>query len=307
MSIVKYFFNCFCGILLSFILIGCTSINSPQNKHIEQHVVIDNSGYKIPGILVTPKIIPNKKFPVVVLLHGTSSQKNEVGNLYQRLAIYLAEKGYASLRIDFAETGDSPVDYKLYNLTSAQRDAGSAINYLVGDNQFDGNRIGLIGFSQGGLIAQLVAAKDPRIKSLVTWSSVGGNGIDIFQNFFDGYYAEAQRNGFAVVKFPWRLAPLNFGLQWFTEIKNNTSLDDIKNYKGKLLAIAGSADTLVPSESYNKIIKAAGSSDATLVVIKGADHMYNVLGDSNANGLADDQSTAENMLAITTEWIARKL
>ncbi len=167
--------------------------------------------------------------------------------------------------------------------------------------------MGIIGFSQGGLIAQLVAAQDSRIKAMVTWSSVGGNGIDVFQFMFDEYYTEAQKNGFAAVKFSWREQPLNFGLQWFNEVKNNTSLDKISAYKGKLLCIAGSADPLVPSESSSKIIKASASSDAALIVIKGADHMFNVLGNSNANGLAADQSTAENMLALTSEWLARKL
>ena len=142
-----------------------------------------------------------------------------------------------------------------------------------------------MGFSQGGLIAQLVAAKDSRIKSLVAWSSVGGNGTGVFQFFFDEYYAEAKANGFAVVKFPWRSAPLNFGLQWFEEIKANSSLDNFKNYHGNLLAIAGTADTLVPYDSSIQLINHVGTTNAELHLIKGADHMFNVLGSTAANGL----------------------
>lgn len=310
---------CYTGlsIFVSIILLSCSNLksNTPKVKpaYSEQTLSIDNGNYKVPGILVTPSSATTPpssnthKIPVVVLLHGTASQKNEVGGLYQRLAVYLAEKGYASLRIDFAGTGDSPVDYRFYNLTSAQKDASAALNYLATQPQFDRDRMGLIGFSQGGLIAQLVAQQDARVKAMVTWSSVGGNGIDVFKFMFDEYYPEAQKNGFAIVKFPWRAQPLNFGLQWFSEIKSNTSLSKMSSYKGKLLCIAGSSDTLVPSESSSKIMNAAGSSDATLVVIKGADHIFNVLGNSNANGLADDQSTADSMLAITSGWLARKL
>lgn len=306
-----------CFILLGFVLtlslLSCSTQTSTKNitaqkpNYFEQILTIDNGTYKVPGILVTPKQHTSQKIPVVVMLHGTASQKNEVGGLYQRLAIYLAQKGYASLRIDFAGTGDSPVDYRFYNLTSAQRDTTAALNYLAAQSQFDSNRMGIIGFSQGGLIAQLIAENDTRIKAMVTWSSVGGNGIDVFQFMFDEYYTEAQKNGFAVVKFPWREQPLNFGLQWFNEIKANTILDKMNSYQGKLLCIAGGTDPLVPNESSNKIIKASASSDATLIVIKGADHMFNVLGNSNANGLAEDQSTAQNMLALTSEWLARKL
>ncbi|RYY04916.1 MAG: alpha/beta fold hydrolase [Gammaproteobacteria bacterium] len=314
MNLLKYCSYVLLSTVLALNLSSCseTKVKSAIDKsaatYSEQTLSIDNGTYKVPGILVRPSGIPfSQKIPVVVLLHGTASQKNEVGGLYQRLAIYLAQKGYASLRIDFAGTGDSPVDYRFYNLTSAQADTTAALNYLEVQPEFDHTRMGLIGFSQGGLIAQLVAEQDPRIKAMVTWSSVGGNGIDIFKFMFDEYYAEAQKNGYAVVKFPWRAQPLNFGLQWFNEIKANTSLDNLKNYNGKLLAIAGSNDVLVPNESSRKIIKAARSTDATLVVIKGADHMFNVLGDSNANGLATDQSTAENMLITTAEWLKRKL
>lgn len=291
-----------------FAMYGCAVKPAvTTSTYIEQSLSIDNGSYKIPAILVMPKQKSNKPFPVVVMLHGTASQKNEVGGLYQRLAVYLAEVGIASVRIDFAGTGDSPVDYRFYNLTSAQRDVTSTLDYLVAQPNIDAQRISLVGFSQGGLIAQLVAAKDSRIKSLVAWSSVGGNGTGIFQSFFDSYYAEAKANGFAVVKFPWRAQPLNFGLQWFEEIKTNTSLDDFKNYHGKLLAIAGTADTLVPYDSSIQLINHASTTNAELHLIKGADHMFNVLGSATANGLAEDQSTAESVLSITTYWLERNL
>lgn len=300
-------------LLTSIALVNC-SVTNPVDAsaksvaaYTETSVSIDNDEYKIPGILVMPENATGKKFPVMVLLHGTASQKNEVGGLYQRLAVYLAQAGYASLRIDFAGTGDSPVDYHFYNLTSATRDVNSALDFLAAQPELDAGRMGLAGFSQGGLIAQLVAAKDPRIKLLVAWSSVAGNGTGIFQFFFDEYYKEAKANGYAVVKFPWRAQPLNFGLQWFDEIKTNTSLEQMKNYNGKLLAVAGSADTLVPYVSSINLINTVKSSSAEFVLIKNADHMFNVLGNSNANGLADDQSTAGELLAVTVNWVARNL
>lgn len=296
-------------ILFTFFAVnGCAvKPDVTRSAYIEQSLSIDNGSYKIPAILVTPKQKSNKPFPVVVMLHGTASQKNEVGGLYQRLAVYLAEVGIASVRIDFAGAGDSPVDYRFYNLTSAQRDVISTLDYVVAQPTIDAQRIGLVGFSQGGLIAQLVAAKDSRIKSLVAWSSVGGNGTGVFQFFFDEYYAEAKANGFAVVKFPWRSAPLNFGLQWFEEIKANSSLDSFKNYHGNLLAIAGTADTLVPYDSSIQLINHVGTTNAELHLIKGADHMFNVLGSATANGLAEDQSTAETVLTVTVSWLNRGL
>jgi dienelactone hydrolase len=289
-------------------LAGCTAaLSAPVSVgYTEQKLMLDNGSYKVPGVLVTPTTHAKQKLPVIVMLHGTASQKNEVGGLYQRLAVYLAGRGYASLRIDFAGTGDSPVDYRFYNLSSARHDATTALNYLSARSEFDSQRMGLVGFSQGGLIAQLVAAHDTRIKAMVTWSSTAGDGAGIYQAFvFDEFYAEAQRNGFAQVNYPWLDRPLNFGLQWFEEVRDNTSLTDMANYHGKLLAIAGTADTLVPYAASLQLVAAAGSEHASFYLVKGADHMYNVLADGNA--LAADQANAEELLAITTEWLARQL
>lgn len=293
--------------------ISC-SINGTTSKdksaevpaYSEQALMIDNGDYKIPGILVSPKNKDGKKVPVMLLLHGTASQKNEVGDLYQRLAVQLANAGYASLRIDFAGLGDSPVDHRFYSLTSAQRDVETALDFLAARSDIDTQRMGLVGFSQGGLIAQLVAAQDTRIQTLVTWSSAVSTGQDTgaFNAFFEQYYAEAKANGFAVVKFPWRAQPLNFGLQWFDEIKINDSLQQMKTYKGKLLAVAGSVDPVVPYTSSIKLIDAVSSGDAELIVIKGADHVFNVLG---PNGLAEDQAIAEELLTTTVGWIQRNL
>ena len=297
---------CCCAL---FAVIGCVASKDKSvtaSTYSEQSLMIDNGEYKIPGILVLPKNTEYKKLPVMLMLHGTASQKNEVGGLYQRLAVYLADRGIASLRIDFAGTGDSPVDYRQYSLTSATRDVTTALDYLAAKPELDINRMGLVGFSQGGLIAQLVAAQDSRIQTLVAWSSAVTTGQDAgaFNPFFQQYYTEAKANGFAVVKFPWRAQPLNFGLQWFDEIKVNNSLLKMKNYKGKLFAVAGNADAVVPYESSIKLIDAVSSTDAELVVIKDADHLFNVLG---PNGLAEDQSVAEELLAVTTGWVVRNL
>lgn len=298
-------------LLMGFVLVtlvSCASIDeSPGYAYTEQEVQLNAGMYYIPAVLVKPKMKIDKKIPVVVMLHGTASQKNEVGDLYQRLAVYLAQRGYASLRFDFAGTGESLADYRLYNLTTAQHDTTTAMNYLVRQGVFDVQRMGLLGFDQGALIAQLIAARDPRVKSLVTWSAVAGNGVAAFKPFFDKYYVEAQRDGYAVVKISPNDEPLKFGLQWFDEIKNNTSLNDMANYKGKLLAIAGTADTVVPAKSSTTLVNAIGRDRASLFLVDGADHRFNVLSKVDESALAEDQSSAELVLKTTTDWFHHQL
>ena len=83
--------------------------------------------YQIPAVLTLPQ---QRDCPVVILCHGTGSDKNEAGNGYVYLASRLAAKGIASLRFDFIGTGESSVDYIEYTFTSAQRDISDVLAYF---------------------------------------------------------------------------------------------------------------------------------------------------------------------------------
>ncbi len=261
-----------------------------------ESLLLDNGDYDVPAIIVVPDTaIP---VPAVILLHGSASHKNEVGNLYQRLAEQLAGQGIASIRIDFAGTGDSPVDYTHYTLHSAVRDATLAMQYMMNQPDVDANRFGVVGFSQGGLIAQLLLAQQPDIKSFVAWSSVASDGVGPFADMFESLYMKAKAEGQVEQQYAWR-TPLMISIDWFEQVKVNKSLSDMQYFKGSVLAIAGSRDSVVPPSAATRLINATGSNEARAVIIKGADHIFNVLDDS-----ADQD---EQLLKMTTEWFAEAL
>ena len=259
-------------------------------------LMLDNGEYEIPAIMTSPE--GKAVVPGVILLHGSASHKNEVGDLYLRLAEQLANNGIASIRIDFAGTGDSPVDYTHYTLKTAVRDAEVALAFLRSQPQVDDHRIGVVGFSQGGLNAQLLLAQQPGIKSFVAWSSVASDGIGPFADMFETLYMTAKREGQVEQQFAWR-PPLSISYEWFEQVMANQSLSGMAEYTGSVLAIAGSNDTVVPPTAATKLIVASGSDVARAVIIKGADHIFNVL-DENAN-------QDEQLLEMTTEWFAEAL
>ncbi|WP_370243367.1 alpha/beta hydrolase family protein [Marisediminitalea sp.] len=259
-------------------------------------LMLDNGEYEIPAIMTSPE--GTAAVPGVILLHGSASHKNEVGDLYLRLAEQLANNGIASIRIDFAGTGDSPVDYTHYTLKTAVRDAEVALAFLRSQPQVDDHRIGVVGFSQGGLIAQLLLAQQPGIKSFVAWSSVASDGIGPFADMFETLYMTAKREGQVEQQFAWR-PPLSISYEWFEQVMANQSLSGMAEYTGSVLAIAGSNDTVVPPTAATRLIVASGSDVARAVIIKGADHIFNVL-DENVN-------QDEQLLEMTTEWFAEAL
>ena len=85
----------------------------------------------IPGTFTRPKAGgEHARYPTVLMLHGTASQKDEVGNMYLRLAQKLASLGYASLRIDFAGSGDSTLPETAFTYTEEVADTKTALGWL---------------------------------------------------------------------------------------------------------------------------------------------------------------------------------
>lgn len=234
----------------------------------EETVVIQGTQRAIPATVTLPD--GPGPFPFVVMYHGTGSNRHEAGNGYDLLAPKLAEAGIASARFDFAGNGDSTVDYKQYTFASGITDGEDVIAYMRDRAEIDDARLGLLGWSQGGTIAMLTASREGDVQSLVTWAGA----LDM-QSAFSDLYAEAQKNGFAVLKFDWR-TPLNLSLEWFDQARSTDVAAELANYDGAVLAIAGDKDTVVPPATADAIVAAAGGTDKQKSIIKGADHTFNI-------------------------------
>lgn len=259
-------------------------------------IYINNNGYDVPGILSIPDM--EGPFPAILMLHGTGTQKNEVGDLYKKLAILLKQRGIASLRIDFSGCGDSKNSDLSYSLSSALGDAHCALNFMKNHHDIDDERIGVIGFSQGALIAQMLVIEVPDLKALTAWAPAVGNGIAPMSNFFRAYYEEAVKNQYAVMHYDWR-EPCRVNLKWFEELKQQTTLEQMASYSGRILAIAGTHDNVLPCDNINKLIMASSSQQAQAILIKGADHIFNVF-DIESNH-------SKELLRITADWLSINL
>ncbi|PSW54283.1 alpha/beta hydrolase [Photobacterium leiognathi subsp. mandapamensis] len=263
-----------------------------------QHITLNNGSYDIPAIFSVPDKKIDKQIPAVIMLHGTGTQKDEVGNLYKSLSEKLEALGIASIRLDFAGSGDSKASDLEYSLSSAVLDGKTAFNYLQANAQIDKSRIGVVGFSQGALISQLLVIEEPNIKSLAVWSPAVGNGITPMKAFFEQYYDEAKQNGYALIKYDWR-SPFKVNLTWFEQLKAQQSLTLMKQFTGSLLAISGTNDTVLPWENTNTLITASGSKDTTAVTMKDGDHIFNVF-DPQAH-------QSKELLEITANWFNSRL
>ena len=120
-------------------------------------------GATLAGTLTWPVGYDKKQRPTVVLFVSGSGQQNRDEELFDHkpffvIADYLARQGIATLRYDDRAMGKS-VGGEVKNATTEDftRDAASGLDYLRSRKAF--GKIGLLGHSEGGMIAFILAAK----------------------------------------------------------------------------------------------------------------------------------------------------
>ncbi len=95
-----------------------------------------------------------------------------------RLAAALSARGIASLRIDFAGSGDSEEPDLDLDYPGMVTDATPSLDYLQQDAAVDPTRIAVLGLSRGGSIAATVAGTVPGRRGPGVVERRGANGFD---------------------------------------------------------------------------------------------------------------------------------
>ncbi|WP_052226825.1 alpha/beta hydrolase family protein [Microbacterium mangrovi] len=253
-------------------------------------VILEQGASHVPATFTIPDE-PALTVPAVLLLHGTASSRDEVGDMFRRAADALAAAGVASLRIDFPGCGDSDRPQTAFTVTNELADAQTAFDWLCAHEGIDAGRVSVVGFSQGGMIATLLAARDPRVAGLVTWSSGliptddrNRSFAHLFENEDDAVAADL---GFMV---------FTFSREWWDEFRTVDLETAIRQFDGPVLAISGSADDVVSPSSSIALVTQAPGADRTLVQIPGGDHLFNVLTD-------DGSDVSQIVIDTTLDWI----
>ena len=126
--------------------------------------------------------LPEKEgvFPVVVLITGSGPQNRDeelVGHKpFLVISDYLTKNGIAVLRYDDRGVGQSKGDFKTATSADFATDVESAITYLKTRKEINKKQIGLVGHSEGGLIAPMVASKSKDVSFIVLLAGTGIQG-----------------------------------------------------------------------------------------------------------------------------------
>jgi len=158
---------------------------TPQKPYLynEEEVVFENksANIKLAGTLTYPK--EEKKFPAVVLVTGSGAQDRDETVFNHKpfwvIADYLSRNGIAVLRFDDRGTAKSEGNFAAATSVDFVTDALAAVEYLKSRNEIDKTKIGIIGHSEGGMIAPMAASSSNDVNFIVLLAGPGMIGKDL--------------------------------------------------------------------------------------------------------------------------------
>ncbi len=165
------------------------AVQRPQHPEVPfpyraEEVTFENAaaGITLAGTLTLPE--GPGPFPVVVLISGSGPQNRDEELMGHKpflvIADYLTRRGIAVLRYDDRGAGASTGDFSSATSDDFAGDVQAAVNFLQRRSGINAGQIGLIGHSEGGLIAPMVAARSPEaIAFIVLLAGPGVPGDEI--------------------------------------------------------------------------------------------------------------------------------
>jgi pimeloyl-ACP methyl ester carboxylesterase len=147
--------------------------------YLDEGISFINSqaGVTLSGILTLPK--GRGPFPAAILISGSGPNDRDETvfghHIFLVISDYLTRHGIATLRYDKRGVGASSGDYGKATTEDFAADSLAGVAYLKGRKEINPKNIGLIGHSEGGLIAPMAAVKSTDVSFIVL---LAGPGID---------------------------------------------------------------------------------------------------------------------------------
>lgn len=156
----------------------------PPFPYRQEEVTYDNEqaeGVTLAGTLTLPE--GEGPFPAVILISGSGPQNRDEELLGHKpflvISDHFTRAGIAVLRFDDRGIGSSTGNFGTATSADFATDVQAGFNFLQKRNDIDPDKIGLVGHSEGGLIAPMVAAKNPEVAFIVLMAGPGVSGTEI--------------------------------------------------------------------------------------------------------------------------------
>lgn len=314
----------------------------PQRPYpyIEEEVTYQNTedAVTLAGTLTLPSA--EGPFPAVILITG-SGQADRDESVYGHrpflvLADNLTRRGIAVLRVDDRGVGGSTGDVSQATSEDFARDVLAGVVYLKTRAEIDPKRIGLIGHSEGGIIAPLAAVDSNDVAFIVLMAGTGLPGdlaleaqraallkaAGANQAVIDAAIQD-HRRAMDVIKSepdPNRAQEKLRGLgyseaqvqawtsKWFYFLVTHDPRETLRKVRCPVLALNGDLDVQVVAQvnlpAIEQALREGGNPDVTIKELPGLNHLFQTAQTGNTGEYAFIEETMSPVaLETMAAWI----
>ena len=254
-------------------------------------VSFSSGGYRLHGELVAPRTAAGRRPAVVFLVgSGTSSYRTNYRSfLRDNLETPLLAQGVALLYFDKPGLGQSEGRWAGATFADRAADARAALAFLAAQPGIDSTRLAVVGHSQGGWIAQMMAARYPaQVRCAV---SLAGASYPVRRQLLGDYYNQNRCQGLDSAR-AWRRAGHQtnraFAVAWLLPVREQWAhlrrirrfdpAADLRRVQRPLLLLVGEHDELVdPTWTQARLHEVLGPKlppNVRYQTIAGADHSF---------------------------------
>lgn len=305
---------------------GRISYDAPADApYVAEHVKIPSGrGYDLAATLTKPKGV--SKVPVVVTISGSGPQERDSRisivpgyAIFRQIADTLGRRGIAVLRYDDRGVGESGGRESAAKSTSADfaDDVRTIVTWLRARPDIDGTHIALAGHSEGGLIAPMVAATDPKLTAiaLLAGPAYDGRKVLMFQNRqgidnAPGLSAIQRDSIWKTV--PAALDSISKANPWMNFFMSHNPLLTARQVKQPVLLLQGETDRQVTAEQADSlfgVLRASGNREVVLRKFPATNHLFLIDRSGQPGGYAQLKDTAvrKEVLGALADWAVRVL
>lgn len=300
------------------------------------------AGIQLAGTLTEP---PGPgPFPAAVLIGGSGPNDRDETIFGHRpflvLADYLTRRGIAVLRYDKRGVGESSGKFDSATSVDFAGDSLAAVAFMKSRSEIEASHIGLIGHSEGGMIAPMCAARsadvsytvllagdglrgdkllESQIQSLSTVEGGRPGYISTFQKFIKTEYeiltagynesTTTAKLGRAVLEsgLPVGVAA-PFATRWFRYVIVYDPAVTLRKVKCPVLALDGSLDLQVDAKenlpAIGAALKAGGNTDYSVRELPGLNHLFQPARTGSPIEYERISTTIDpSVLTIVGDWI----
>ncbi len=224
----------------------------------------------IPITLTLPAGQPGEQVPLVLFCHDFLGDRS-TGGAFENLAKALADRGIASMAVDFSGCGESQEDFSASCLFYMELDIKAARNYAIENAPIDTGKVGLFGHGLGGRLAlEMGSLKDSPYTAISLAAPLTDEPEATLRGLLGEEYDRMLAEAFSEQRYAEYTAPdglLRYvSVNWFDDIRLSQPLKNLQHLKGALQVVYTPNDDWVPAEVVQQLIQAAQSQGAATVL-----------------------------------------